>query len=176
MMKIYTGWFLFFATQLWVSVEVHPVIELELSNYYVDQKGTFDNFHAGLAIDKNTVTYSIACGNCKPELNDGLGWWMIDLQKSEPISKVVLTSNSKYLQEIKIIVSETNKSLGKDGQLCYHFKNNTLLKTGSVLTFNCNTQPTWGRYLYVVRAENAIFRPDAIAIAEINIFTSVITQ
>uniref|UniRef100_T1FL09 Uncharacterized protein n=1 Tax=Helobdella robusta TaxID=6412 RepID=T1FL09_HELRO len=101
MMKIYTRWFLFIATQLWVSVE-----------------------------------------------------------------------GSKYLQKIKIIVSEINKSLGQDGQLCYYVNNNTLLETGSVLTFDCYTQPTWGRYLYVVRAVNAIIRPDAIAIGEINILTS----
>ncbi|ESO04232.1 hypothetical protein HELRODRAFT_172588 [Helobdella robusta] len=100
MMKIYTGWFLFIATQLGVSVKVHPMYELELSNYQVVHKRTYNGHHAGLAIDKNTATYSIACGNCNDVYDEGPAWWIIDLQKSEPISKVVLISSQDLFTDM----------------------------------------------------------------------------
>ena len=84
--------------------------------------------------------------------------------------------DSNYLQDIIISLTSWNTTDLTVARICYFFSNNSMVPAGTTLIFKCTIQPTWGRFLMVRRMENAAFRPDALAIAEIKVYEQTPTN
>ncbi|ESO10847.1 hypothetical protein HELRODRAFT_167350 [Helobdella robusta] len=79
--------------------------------------------------------------------------------------------DARYLNDFDVFITSTNSSDPKDGRMCASYQNSSTTSPASIIVLVCINQPTRGRYLVVRRQPTASFRPDAIAIAEIRVFT-----
>ena len=70
---------------------------LDLKYATLSQVGTWDNHHAGLAVDGNVNTYSVACIRCDANNpTDTIGWFKIDFNQEVDIAQVELINSHHY--------------------------------------------------------------------------------
>lgn len=163
---------------LWININrISEANKINLNDASTKQVGTWNNHYPNLAIDGNVNTYSVACDRCDANNpTDAIGWWKIDFNQEVEIAGVELISSnnqpdSDYLQEIVVsIAPQHDFNQGNVVKCGEHDSRNVSLPSNHKIAIVC-PQKIRGRSVKIERKPGALIRPDAISIAEVNIYS-----